>query len=165
MNQPLAEMFKYNRWANLVLLEACRGLTQETLTAKPPGLSGTIGEILVHIVGGQQTFMLRTKGRQHEDEMNRETPWPGIDVLIDVAKTTSDELLAVAEELEHDRDVELPYLDTVYRFPLAFILTHAFEHGVEHRTEVKVGLGQLGIPTPDLDGWAYAEVVGYGSPN
>jgi len=162
MNQPLAEMFKYNRWANLTLLEACRGLTHETLIAKPPGLSGTIGEILVHIVGGQQTFVLRTKGRQHEDEMNRETSWPGIDVLINVAKITSDELLAVAEELEQDRDVELPYLGSFYRYPLAFLLTHAFEHGVEHRTEVKVGLGQLGIPTPDLDGWAYADVVGYG---
>ena len=163
MNQPLAEMFKYNRWANLTLLESCRGLTQETLEEKPSGLSGTIGEILVHIVGGQQTFVLRTKGRQHEDEMNRETPWLGIDALIDVVKKTSDELLAVAEELEQDQDVELPYLGTVYRFPLAFILTHAFEHGVEHRTEVKVGLGQLGISTPDLDGWAYANAVGYGS--
>ena len=131
MNQPLAEMFKYNRWANLTLLEACRGLTHETLIVKPPGLSGTISEILVHIVGGQQTFVLRTKGRQ----------------------------------LEHDRNVELPYLGTFYRFPVAFILTHAFEHGVEHRTEVKIGLGQLGIPTPDLDGWAYASVAGYGGSN
>jgi uncharacterized damage-inducible protein DinB len=119
--------------------------------------------MLVHIVGGQQTFVLRTKGRQHEDEMSRETLWPGIDVLIDVATVTSDELLAVAEELEQDRNVELPYLGTTYRFSLAFILTHALEHGVEHRTEVKVGLGQLGIPTPDLDGWAYADMAGYGN--
>ncbi len=162
MNRPLAEMFRYNRWANLTLLEACRGLTLETLASKPPGISGTISEILVHIVGGQQTFVLRTKGRQNEGEMNRETLWPGIDVLIEVATVTSDELLAIAEELDQDRDVELPFLGTVYRFPLSFFLVHAFEHGVEHRTEVKVGLGQLGITTPDLDGWAYAEAMSYG---
>ncbi|HEY94203.1 MAG TPA: hypothetical protein G4O15_04640 [Dehalococcoidia bacterium] len=162
MNGPLAEMFRYNRWANLTLLDACRGLTSETLTVKPPGLSGTIGEILIHIVGGQQSFILRTKGRQHEGEMNRETPWPGIDIVIKVATVTSDELLVVAEELDQDRDVELPYLGTIYRYPLSFFLVHAFEHGVEHRTEVKVGLGQLGITTPDLDGWAYADAMGYG---
>lgn len=162
MNGPLAEMFRYNRWANLTLLEACRGLTPEVLATRPPGLSGTIGEILVHIVGGQQTFVLRTKGRQNEGEMTRETPWPGIDVLIEAATVTSDELLAVAKALEQDRDIELPLLGTVYRFPLSFLLVHAFEHGVEHRTEVKAGLGQLGIPTPDLDGWVYAEAMGYG---
>ncbi len=162
MNRPLAEMFRYNRWANLTLLEACRGLNPETLAEKPPGLSGAIGEILIHIVGGQQSFVLRTKGRLHEGEMNRETPWPGIDVLIKITIVTSDELLAIAEELDQDRNVELPYLDTFYQYPLSFILVHAFEHGVEHRTEVKVGLNQLGITTPDLDGWTYADAMGYG---
>ena len=162
MNRPLAEMFEYNRWANLTLLEACRVLDTEALAARPPGLSGTIGELLVHIVGGQQTFALRTKGRQNEGEMSRQTPWPGIDFLIDVAAATSDELLAVARGLDEDREVELPYLGKVFRFRLAFFLVHAFEHGMEHRTEVKVGLNQLGIETPDLDGWSYAASKGYG---
>jgi hypothetical protein len=38
------------------------------------------------------------------------------------------------------------------------------EHGVEHRTEIKLALAQLGVATPDLDGWPYAEAMGYGAP-
>lgn len=34
---------------------------------------------------------------------------------------------------------------------------------MEHRTEVKVGLNQLGIETPDLDAWNYAAAKGYGT--
>ena len=44
-------------------------------------------------------------------------------------------------------------------------LTHrsfAFEHGMEHRTEIKVTLAQAGVETPDLDGWFYSEAAGFG---
>jgi len=155
-------MFEYNRWANAQLLEACRGLNPALLNSRPLGLSGTIGELLVHIVGGQQTFVLRTEGRQNEEELNRDSLWPGIDSLIDIAATTSDELIAIADGLDDEREVDLPYMGNRFRFPKRFFLVHALEHGVEHRTEVKLGLAQLGVETPDLDGWAYSTAMGYG---
>jgi len=161
LNAGLAEVLLYNRWANLTLLEACRSLTDAQLNACPPGVSGSIGELLTHLVGSQQTFVLRTKGRQHEGELGRETAWPGIETLIEIATSTSDELVVIAEAFD-DREVVLPYIDTHYSFPLRFFLTHTIEHGAEHRTEVKVGLLQLGIETPDLDGWQWAAAMGYG---
>ena len=33
---------------------------------------------------------------------------------------------------------------------------------MEHRTELKIALAQMGIETPDLDGWNYAMARGYG---
>jgi uncharacterized damage-inducible protein DinB len=162
MNAPLAEMLRYNRWANLTLFEACRALSDEQLDTRSPGTSGTVRELLIHIVGGQQTFVLRTIGRQHEGELNRASAWPGIDALLDIVRTSSDELIAIAEELDAESEVDLPYFGKVYRFPKSFFLVHAMAHGAEHRTEVKVALNQLGVETPDLDGWAYATTAGYG---
>jgi uncharacterized damage-inducible protein DinB len=162
MNEPLAELFRYNRWANLRLIDACRGLTDEQLASRAPGASGSIGELLTHLVGGQQTFVLRTSGRQHEGELNRQSPWPGIATVREVALVTSDELVEIAARLEHDVDVDLPYGAKVYRFPTSFFLTHALEHGVEHRTEIRFSLAHLGIDAPDLDGWAYAADAGHG---
>jgi uncharacterized damage-inducible protein DinB len=52
MNKPLAEIFKYNRWANLELLNACAALTDEQLDTRAPGTSGTVRELLMHVVGG-----------------------------------------------------------------------------------------------------------------
>ena len=92
MNRPLAETFRYNRWANLVLLEACRALTDEQLDARDPSASPSVRELLLHLVGGQQTFVLRTKGRQHEGELNRTSAFPGFDALTEIATATSDEL-------------------------------------------------------------------------
>ena len=162
MNAPLAEMLRYNKWATLMLLEACRALGDEQLDAHVPGTSGSVRELLAHIIGAQQTFALRTAGRQHEGELSRRSAWPGLDTLTELAARSGDELIAIAEGLDVDREVDLPYMGKVYRFPTSFFLVHAVEHGVEHRTEVKVALAQLGVETPDLDGWSYASAVGYG---
>ena len=163
MNQPLAEIFKYNRWANLELMNACRSLTDEQLDTRGPGTSGTVRELLMHVVGGQQTFVHRTGGRQQRGELSRSSPWPGFDALLELARRSSDELVAIAEELIEDTDVALPYAGKVLRFPKRFFLAHAAEHGVEHRTEIKLALAQLGVETPDLDGWPYAMAAGYGA--
>lgn len=162
MNAPLAGMLHYNRWATLTLIEACRALPDEPLDTHVAGVSGTIRVLLTHIVGAQQTFVLRAQGRQHEGELSRRSEWPGFDTLLAIATKSSDDLIAIAEDLDTEREVDLPYMGKVYRFPASFFLTHAMEHGIEHRTEIKVALGALGIETPDLDGWAYAATAGFG---
>ena len=162
MNQPLAEMFRYNRWATLTLIGACRSLTDDQLDAQPAGVSGTVRSLLTHMVGALQSQVLRTMGRHHEGEFQRSTPWPGFEALADVATRMGDELIDIAERLDRDVEVDLPYMGKVYRIPKSFFLVHAMEHGVEHRTEIKVALGHLGIATPDLDGWVYAATAGIG---
>jgi uncharacterized damage-inducible protein DinB len=162
MNSSIVEMFRYNAWANRRLFAACRALTDEQLDVRLQGISGSVRELLQHIVGGQQTFVLRTKGRQHEGELGRLSAWPGMDAVIEIADTTSDELIAIAQKIGNDEEVGLPYLGKTYRYPTRFFLVHAMEHSTEHRTEVKVALAQMGFETPDLDGWYYAEAAGYG---
>jgi uncharacterized damage-inducible protein DinB len=162
MNMPLAEFFHYNKWANRALIEACRSLPDELLDSTGAGASGSVRELLVHIVGGQQTCALRTTGRQHEGELNRNSPWPGFDSLLEIADRSSDDLTEIAESLDEDAEVHLPYRGKVHRFPKSFFLLHAIEHGVEHRTEIKVALAARGVSTPDLDGWSYSAAAGYG---
>jgi uncharacterized damage-inducible protein DinB len=163
MNEPLANMLRYNRWATSRLLAALRDLDDATLDAKPLGDGRSIRQTLVHLVGSEQTFVLRTKGRQNEDEIRSRDPWPGIDGLEALSAAAGNELVAIAEALDEDVDVVLPYMGTRPVFPLSFFLVHAVEHGVEHRTEIKVMLKLLGIETPDLDGWFFAGAMGYGA--
>ena len=162
MNQPVAEMLRYNRWANLRLYEACRNLTEEQLAWRLPAASGSISELLLHIAGGQQTFVLRTMGRQHEGEFNRSTPWPGFGAVFEALTRSNDDLVEIAESLDADREVGLPWMGKVYRFPVSFFLLHAAEHGTTHRTEVTVSLNHFGVDTPDLDAWSYAPEAGFG---
>lgn len=163
MSTGIVEMMRYNLWANDTLFAMSQSLTDEQLDHHLTVTSGSTRELLVHIVGGQQTFVLRTKGRQHEGELNRASPWPGITTLVDLASATSRQLLSIAEELDDEGEVDLPYLGQSYRYPVRFFLIHAAEHGVEHRTEVKLNLAHVGVTTPDLDGWEYGEWAGYGA--
>ena len=162
MNEPLAEMFRYNKWANLQLLDACRELPDEALDATIAGTYGSIRQTLRHIAGGEEDFVSRTQGRQHEGELRPGTPWPGFDRLAEILTRTSDALIAIAESLGEDRAVDLPFQSKTYRFPMSFFLTHAMAHGIEHRAQITLMLAQLGQASPDLDGWAYAPTAGFG---
>jgi uncharacterized damage-inducible protein DinB len=163
MNAGLAQAFRYNRWANQRILEACRGLTDHQLDTSVPGTGRTIRELLIHVVSSQLTFVLRTKGRQHEGEASRLDPWPGIDEVIAAAQASSDELVDIAAALDEDVEVGLPWQGKVYRYPKSFFLAHALEHGTEHRTEMRIGLEIVGAIAPELDGWEFATSAGYGT--
>jgi uncharacterized damage-inducible protein DinB len=163
MSTGLAEMLRYNRWANLTLLEACRGLSDVHLDAIIPGVAGSVRELLMHIIGGQQTFVLRTQGRQNEGELNRGSQWTGFDNLIAIARQTSDELIAIAQDLDEASTADLAWQGKSFRYPRRFFLVHAVAHGAEHRTEVRLAFAQQGVATPDLDAWQYAGAMGYGA--
>jgi uncharacterized damage-inducible protein DinB len=163
MNLGLVEMLRYNAWANSRLFDACSDLSDEQLDARLPFASGPVRELLVHIVGAQQTYVLRTQGRQHEGELTRESPWPGMSELRAQAERTGQELISIADDLDPNAEVDLPYGGGIYRYPRRFFLVHAAEHSVEHRTEVKLTLASVGVDTPDLDGWEYAEFAAYGA--
>lgn len=155
-------MLRYNRWANEQLFTACVALPDAQLDARFEGASGSVRELLEHIAGGQQTFVLRTRGRQHEGELNRTSPWPGFDALLAIVRESSEALVLIAEELDADVDVVLPYMGKSYVYPRSFFLVHAVAHGTEHRTEIKFALAQLGVATPNLDGWEWGAAAGFG---
>jgi uncharacterized damage-inducible protein DinB len=163
MSKALADCLRYNRWANLTLIDACRGMTDEQLDTRATGSSRSVRELFQHAAGSELTFVLRTKGRQHEGESRHvEGTWPGFDALREVAASSGDDLIAIAERLDEDEIVALPYQGKTYEYPKGFFLLHAIEHGVEHRTEIKLTLALIGIVTPDLDAWFYAPAAGHG---
>jgi len=163
MNRPLVDIFEYNLWANRTLLEACRDAPEAALRAEVPAISGTVQSLWTHTIGGEQTFILRTQGRHHEGELHRLSPWPGFDEAARLAEETGRALVAIARDLDGDETADLAFHGKVFRFPVHFFLTHAAEHGMEHRTEIKVALKTLGFETPDLDAWSYAATKGYGA--
>lgn len=82
MNKPLAEMFRYNRWPSRHSFGPAPGSATSSLDLPIPGLVGgedTARRLLLHVIGGHQTFVLRTRGRQNEAELKRDSDWPGFD--------------------------------------------------------------------------------------
>jgi uncharacterized damage-inducible protein DinB len=155
------ELLRYNLWGNERTIEACRGLSDDQLNAPATGTHGPVRATLLHLVDGQRTFLARLEG-QAQPAGGPATSWPGWDAIERLAAETGEALVAAAESLGEQRDVELAYMGKRYRYPAAFFLLHAIEHGIEHRAQINVMLAQVGVAHPDLDGWAYAAAAGFG---
>jgi uncharacterized damage-inducible protein DinB len=163
MPNPLAEIFRYNAWANEVLFAACQSLENRGLDTPTGGDDPRpIRVKLLHIAGGQQTFCLRTKGRQHEGELNAGSTWPGWETVNAAMRSSNSELIEIAGGMDAEVEVVLPYMGLRPRFPRSFFLAHAIAHSTQHRTEIVLALQALGHPMPDLDAWPYAAAAGYG---
>ena len=163
MDLGLVEMLRYNGWANATLLDACRDLRDAQLRAKLAVTSGSVRDLLLHVIGGQQAYINLIQGHSDAGELDRDRPWPGMARLIAIADETSRELVSLAEQLDPTSEVDLAHHGKVHRYPKRFLMANVVEHGVRHRTELSVNLASIGLPMPDLDGWAYGRSAGYGA--
>ncbi len=162
MNAPLAQVFRYNKWANERIIDACRSLRDDQLDEvvfRGPGRS--IRETLFHVVTGQSDFLARLKGEAQD--RTKPQAWTGFTALEDLAGNSNDALIAAAESLTEDAEVIVPFAGKQPVFPISFFLTHAFAHGAQHRTEIVLMLEKLELPGPNLDAWEYAAAAGMGA--
>jgi uncharacterized damage-inducible protein DinB len=153
------EILRYNDWANTVVIETCRSLSDTALDTVFEGAGRSIRDLLVHLVDGQRVLLSRVEGG-HTGEGY--AGWAGFDRLAADARRSGEAWSAAVAVEGLDGSVVLPYGAESYRFPGAFFLAHAMAHAAEHRTQILMALAALGIERPDLDGWAFARAMGYG---
>jgi uncharacterized damage-inducible protein DinB len=149
-----AEFLRYNRWANLVLLDACLGLSDEQLESGLPGSFGTIYDTFVHIIRSEASYYRRLTKVQLEPPFAWDRR-PTLAVMRPYAEEAGSALVAAAEQVDPAGMVEHERGGQVLRYRAATLFIQAVNHGVEHRTNITTILAQLGIEPPDVDGWGY----------
>jgi uncharacterized damage-inducible protein DinB len=160
VNEPFANVLRYNAWATETLVDACRTLSDAQLDAPaPPGTTGTLRHMLVHLVSSQETQLLRITGVMRPSVSSA---WEGWDALLRRARDSGKRLIDVAGELRDEEQVEFIEGGKRYLFPKSFFITHAVAHGDQHRSEIKMAMAALGVASPDLDGWNWAQAAGIG---
>jgi len=155
----LIETFRYNKWANLHLLDVCAALFDEQLQLTAPGTYGTVAATLLHLLAAEQRYLRRLAGTEPEIS-ERDDPAPRLDVLRDHAVRSGDQLIEAAMRITPDETIEEERDGSRYRIHLGVVLLQAMHHGNDHRTHVCTILGHYGIPYGDMDVWAYGEASG-----
>lgn len=153
----LAAIFDHNRWANEVLLEACRGLTVEQYATSAVGGYGDLGATLAHIASGEVFYTELLTRWKPSTSWQQDDPFPGVDMLLEVVRETGPRLLEVATTWPDDAEIER---DPGEMIPATVILVQAINHATEHRTHATTILTKLGIDPPLIDGWAHGGVPG-----
>lgn len=150
------KMFEYNLWANIQLIELCGKLSEEQLAIEAEGVFGKIHPTLVHLVQAEGGYLNRLTGsRPWADDLN----WDDMSMndLLEKARVSGRQLLDVASKTDpavrHDTQLD----GQPWHFFNWTVVLQTLYHGIEHRTQIKFLLTQLGVKHPDLDAWDYRD--------
>jgi uncharacterized damage-inducible protein DinB len=149
---PLDHVLRHNTWANVTLLEFCRGLDPATLDAKAIGTYGTLYGTLQHLVGAEQWYVQLLTGELFGPARVRRDERHSLDDLIETANAIGTRALSVAASDDVTRRIEL---NEGRRSTVGVILAQLIHHGNEHRTQATTILGANGIEPPPVSAWAY----------
>ncbi len=157
MADLIEDLFRQNEWANLRLIEACRGLTDEQLDAAGVGAFGSIRQTLMHLVGSEAAYVRRLGG-QPAPAFERGQAWPGFDAVEAVARAGATGLIERAATLNVMPE---SYDDGEgYDIDRTVVLVQAMDHSTEHRGQICTILTSIGVEPPALDGWTWGEDTG-----
>lgn len=151
--QLIDKMFEYNLWANTQLIEVCSSLAGEQLDVEAVGIYGRIRPTIIHLLNAEGNYVRRLTGSH---------PWPAdldwatlsMAELKETAKLSGNRLVEIASKT----DITVRHeLDDGYTFFNWTVLLQALYHAIEHRTQIKVLLTQLGVEHPELAAWDYVD--------
>src|SRR5256712_5494215 len=160
MEPLLVEAFRYNKWANLHLLDVCGSFTDEQLQMTAPGTNGTIASTFFHLVAAEQRYLKRL-GRGEPQINERNDSFPGIAALKEHAIRSGDELIAIAPHVSPDESYETA-TDREGRAILhkGVVVIQALPHGNDHPTHICTILGHNRLTYRDMDLWASGDPTG-----
>ena len=153
MNDVLLQAFRYNRWANLHILDICSTLDERQLQLTAPGTYGTIAATLQHLLAAEQRYVRRLTGS--EPRLSEEEAFPGVAGLTEHARRSGDDLIESAG-VDPNGSTE----DGQMRVKHWVVINQAIHHGNDHRTQICTILGQNGVSCGEMDVWAFGEVSG-----
>ena len=157
MTIGLPDMFKYNLWANLRLLDACVHLSDAQLDATVNGTFGSVRETLMHMIAAEEGYAWSLTGTAPTPRLKELTTMPGIDELRRRAKLSGEKLITFAEQGDMGK---MLYLDGgTYEAQAVIVVIQAINHGIDHRSQISTLLTQQGIEPPELDGWSYNDAM------
>jgi uncharacterized damage-inducible protein DinB len=163
MEPLLVEAFRYNKWANLHLLDVCSGFSEEQLQMTSPGTYGTLSATFFHLLAAEQRYIKRLVG--DEPQINeRDDKFSGMKVLREHAVRSGDKLIEIAPRITLDEAHESKYSDRRFMLHSWVVLIQALHHGNDHRTHICTILGHNGLTYGDMDVWAYGEASGAMTP-
>ena len=145
------ELFSYNAWANRRMFGALAELPVEQYQRDVKCSFGSIHGTIAHIVGAEQLWLARWRGRQPGSVLKGsdvgslaelQTIWEGVEA--DRAEFLAD----LTDPMLQSRIVVKPTSGGEFVHTLQQTLQHALDHSSYHRGQLVTLLRQLGVKPP-----------------
>lgn len=159
MDQLLSEAFRYNKWANLHLLDVCAKLSDDQLQLTAAGTYGSIASTFLHLLAAEQRYLRRLTGTKPEIN-ERDQATPSVAQLREHAVRSGDQLIEAASRIKPEDTIEEERDGQLMTLHLWVVIVQAMHHGNDHRTHICTILGAHDIPYGEMDVWAYGGATG-----
>ena len=152
--QDIILLYKYNQWANALILNAAAKVTQEQFLAPASFPYGGLRGTLVHTLFAEWVWRQRWEGTSPTKRFQPED-FPRFDSLRTRWAEEEKALMSFVEGLTDEKlESKFKYKSTdgePHERILWQVMAHMVNHGTQHRTEAAAMLTDLGHSPGDID--------------
>ena len=141
----LAELHRFNAWANRSLLDGIRQLTPEQLEQQREGMYDSVRGVLWHLAQVEYVYLRMIRGFQPE-RLDPELP---MDEIVAVLAETGEGLVEVAASRSPEQRVPIPWFERDFAVPQC--LRQVLTHSANHRADINGWLPRFGVESTDQD--------------
>ena len=141
----LAELHRFNAWANGSLLAGVRKLSAEQLDERRDGMYETVRGMLIHLAQVEFGYLRMIRGEPRE-QLSWELP---LDEIARLLEETDAGLIDEARTATADRRVRIPWFERDFTVPQ--MLRQVLTHSANHRADVNGWLPRFGVDSTDQD--------------
>jgi uncharacterized damage-inducible protein DinB len=154
MPGEIVRLFAYNRWANMRVLRAARGITAEEYSRTVGGSFTTLRDTLTHVYGADWVWLERFAGRSPRAlPAGKEAGSPN--ALETMWREVEEGWAALVGEVESARMRErldyVAFSGDAFSRPIGDVLVHVVNHSTYHRGQVATLTRQLGKQPASTD--------------
>lgn len=159
----IAALYRYDSWANELLLDVVSRLTPEEFTRDLKNSHGSIRDTLTHVVWAEWIWLQRWKGASPTTVFSP-ADFPNLERLRELFRAVAAERDALLRDLAAEALLEVVAYRNVkgesWRYPMWQQLVHVVNHSTYHRGQVVTMLRQLGATPPATDFLVYCDQGG-----
>ena len=162
MTETLLDLFRHHQWANEKIVEYSRQQPDELLDGSVAGTYGTPRATLMHFISSEEWYLYRLTGKEFDDAVNEDDPFPGFDDLHRRVVRNGEAVLEVARTMTYG-----PTYRTMpdeegksYEVNTPLVLVQVINHATEHRAHIMTTLSALGAEPIEIDAWRWGLATG-----
>jgi uncharacterized damage-inducible protein DinB len=143
--EELAELHRFNAWANRSLLAGIRRLSAEQLDERRDGMYDSVRGLLSHLAQVELVYLRMIRGLAPE-RLGPELTLEEIDAAL---ADTGAGLVEEARSRSPEQRVRIPWFER--EFAVAQCLRQVLTHSANHRADVNGWLPRFGVESTDQD--------------
>ena len=158
MNTFIDRQYEFNLWANSEIIKLCASLDETQLSVEIAGTFGNIRSTIAHMIQSEGNYVTDLGG---EPLWPDDLDWNSIPLaeLLDMAKQSGTALRQIANSIDPNKLCEYTEEGKRNVFPAWTVINQAINHGIEHRTQLRLLLTKLNVPHPGQSVWGYAHSI------